>query len=416
MNGTRASSQILNSGVQNLKGMKKIRLLPLLLAVVLSACGRQACKVSGFYVGGNATAVVYLLGLEGENVADTLGRAAVLNGRFLLEGEVTGTRECRLRVEDEFRGTVLGEADFRLRGGDWFACLGATDGSWVVEDGEESALGEAFWRNDAAFEAGRKELMERFAVATEEGKDSLAARFEELVAARESEETRLVRERPDSRAAACAVATEVSAYAQGLYRYRYAFGGKVNGASQEVAGWAALEERIGLLGPEGRKSLEADGRLDRMRGRMEQVRRTMATSVGGVAPDMVLTFADGDEVSLHAIGGKLKIVDFWASWCGPCRKSHPFLLELYGEYKARGLEMVSVSVDEKKEAWQKAVAEDGLSWRYNVRDLKGQAGGLYGISSIPCVLLLDGENRILGRDLPKAELRRMVEERLGTHK
>ena len=77
---------------------------------------------------------------------------------------------------------------------------------------------------------------------------------------------------------------------------------------------------------------------------------------------------------------------------------------------------VSVSVDEKKEAWQKAVAEDGLSWRYNVRDLKGQAGGLYGISSIPCVLLLDGENRILGRDLPKAELRRMVEERLGSHK
>ena len=89
------------------------------------------------------------------------------------------------------------------------------------------------------------------------------------------------------------------------------------------------------------------------------------------------------------------------------------MLKTYLEFKDKGLEVVSVSVDVDEAAWLKAVREDKLTWTYNVRDLKGQAANLYGITLIPCVLLLDEDNRILGRNLPKEELRRIVEEKLN---
>lgn len=135
-------------------------------------------------------------------------------------------------------------------------------------------------------------------------------------------------------------------------------------------------------------------------------------AVGAQAYDFEFVDTEGKTVRLSDFRGRLVLVDFWASWCGPCRKSNPFMLALYEEFKDKGLEVVSVSVDVDEDAWLKAVKEDKLTWKYNVRDLKGQAGSLYGITAIPCVLLLDDNNQILGRNLPKDELRRIVEERL----
>lgn len=88
------------------------------------------------------------------------------------------------------------------------------------------------------------------------------------------------------------------------------------------------------------------------------------------------------------------------------------MLDLWQKFKDKGLEIVSISVDERKEAWLKAIEEDKLIWRYNVRDLRGQTVSLYGITAVPCVLLLDENNKILGRDLPKDELHRIIKETL----
>lgn len=385
--------------------------------LVSVGCGAgDGYKIVGFHDGGPGDAVVYLLELEDGNVADTLAVTRPLNGRYEFSGMAGASRSCRLRVENEFRGTVLGTADFTL-GNDGLVVYTGTDGRLrVLADEGETRLGEAFLQNASRFAERKRTLLEKYVAADEEGKDSLALEFEALIADREAEESRLVGENPESFSAACAVSTELTAYVNRLKQYDYSLGNRVNGALGELSGWEEFERRYALLSGERKEWLESVGFGERYRvtrERMKQSRLALATSTGNLAPDMELAFKSGKEVRLHAIPGKLKIVDFWASWCGPCRASNPFLLELYGKFKDKGLEVVSVSVDVDEAAWLKAVREDKLTWTYNVRDLKGQAANLYGVTLIPCVLLLDEDNRILGRNLPKEELRRIVEEKLN---
>lgn len=384
--------------------------------VGLSCVAGKDFKVAGFHDGASVDAVVYLLRIENDQVKDTLAVSGVRNGRYLLSGSVDRAVSCRLRVENEHRGTILDMIDFTLESGNFVAYTGSGDGSFVELNDDEERIGEAFFQNACQLLECKKTLLKEYVSADETGKDSLARVFESMIADREAEETRLVKENPESLSAACAMLTELATYMNRLKQYDYSLGNRVNGTLQELAGWDAFERRYELLGGERKewlKNVGFDERHETVRGKMDQIRLALATSEGSLAPDMELTLKGGKTVRLHAVPGKLKIVDFWASWCGPCRASNPFLLELYGEFKDKGLEIVSVSLDVSEDAWQKAIREDKLIWKYNTRDLKGQAGSLYGISAIPCMLLLDENNRILGRNLPKDELRRVVEDKLN---
>ena len=98
------------------------------------------------------------------------------------------------------------------------------------------------------------------------------------------------------------------------------------------------------------------------------------------------------------LGNKPAIIDFYASWCGPCRAANPHLRELYKKYKSEGLEIVGVSFDVKREAWTKAIKDDQIEW-IQMSDLKGWnsiASDLYDVHGIPCIYILDEENRIIG--------------------
>lgn len=132
--------------------------------------------------------------------------------------------------------------------------------------------------------------------------------------------------------------------------------------------------------------------------------------VGMVAPDFTLKTPDGKSVSLHAVKAKVKIIDFWASWCGPCRAENPNVRRLYEKYHDKGLEIIGVSLDSKKEPWVKAIQKDGLEW-IHVSDLKGwenAAAKMYGVKGIPHLLVLDSENRIVGEKLYGEELEKCV--------
>lgn len=126
-----------------------------------------------------------------------------------------------------------------------------------------------------------------------------------------------------------------------------------------------------------------------------------STSIGGEAPEIDLPTPQGKNVKLSSLRGKYVLIDFWASWCRPCRMENPNVVAAYQKYKSKGLEIYGVSLDKDKAAWEKAIADDNLTW-INVSDLQfwnSIAAKAYNVSSIPKSFLLDKEGRIIASDL-----------------
>ena len=125
------------------------------------------------------------------------------------------------------------------------------------------------------------------------------------------------------------------------------------------------------------------------------------TAIGQKATDIVGLDPAGKSISLMSVKGKVTLIDFWASWCGPCRKANPAVLEIYTQFHAKGFNILGVSLDDKADAWKEAIATDGLVWNH-LSDLKGwdsKAAKDYGIQAIPQTILIDANGTIIGRNL-----------------
>lgn len=125
-------------------------------------------------------------------------------------------------------------------------------------------------------------------------------------------------------------------------------------------------------------------------------------AVGSKAPNIVLPNPNGDTLSLYDLKGKYVLIDFWASWCGPCRQENPNVVKTYKQYKDKGFEIFSVSLDNNAQAWKNAIEKDGLVWTNHVSDLNGWnsvAAQAYGVQSIPSTFLLDKNLIIIQKNL-----------------
>ena len=127
---------------------------------------------------------------------------------------------------------------------------------------------------------------------------------------------------------------------------------------------------------------------------------------GSMAPDITMNDVNGKPFSLSSLRGKYVLVDFWASWCGPCRGENPNVVAAYQQFKNKNFTILGVSLDEDKAAWQKAIAADGLTWQH-ISDLKGwhsAAVSLYGFDGIPFNVLVDPDGKIIANSLRGEEL------------
>lgn len=146
-----------------------------------------------------------------------------------------------------------------------------------------------------------------------------------------------------------------------------------------------------------------------------QINRSKSTIIGAVAPEISQQTPDGEVAKLSELRGKVVLIDFWASWCGPCRRENPKVVALYNKYKDQGFEVFGVSLDGDKKRWLAAIEKDNLTWTH-VSDLKKWKSGAaadYGVRSIPQTILIDKDGKILAKNLKGAALEAKVKAALN---
>lgn len=140
-----------------------------------------------------------------------------------------------------------------------------------------------------------------------------------------------------------------------------------------------------------------------------------AIVIGKPAPDFSAPSPEGKTISLKESLGKVTIIDFWASWCGPCRAENPNVVALYNEFHAQGLNIIGVSLDKDATKWKEAIAKDGLTWAHvsNLKFWEDPIAKQYNVQSIPATFILDAKGVIVAKDLRGDELKAKVKELLG---
>lgn len=149
-------------------------------------------------------------------------------------------------------------------------------------------------------------------------------------------------------------------------------------------------------------------------GMIERLMKIQMTKVGEPAIDFSIENIEGKKVSLADFRGKVVIIDFWASWCKPCRASNPMMIEFYNKYNDKGLEIIGISLDTNKEAWLQAVKQDRLPW-VQLSTLEGfecPVGFKYGVTAIPHLFVVDKEGILRGNKVHGPELEELIKELL----
>ena len=377
--------------------MKRILAIILAVATLLCACTE---KQPGYVVKGqagdlNGRAVLTYESPEGQSVSDTV---AMKGGAFTFKGAVSDVVATILTLIPDGGEPMQGRfylencpinlqvntdkvIDYAQYGGLYLPEVAATGGrsnefNTAMEQAQkavgqlpeykefadaEEELQEMGYADMAAYQAKSQEISEKFA-------DIMPAYYEKVQQAIAD----CIAQFPDAEAAA----------------YMFDVYGKEMSLDEFEAGFNNFSDKV-------KDSFLAQGAREELASRK-------ATMPGAEAPDFTLNDPDGNPVTLSSLRGQYVIVDFWASWCKPCRAGNPAMKELYAKYHDKGLEIIGVSDDSDHEAWKKAIEQDQTPWihvvdEFPVENKPARVGTLWGVHYIPSYFLLDKEGKIIGK-------------------
>ncbi len=358
--------------------MRKLLLSIVAASMTLAACNAQSgYKVTGT-VEGMPDGKAIIATVNGSSL-DTLAKADVKNGSFEFTGNVSEPTGAYIMVIGQ-RGAI----PFMLENAN--ITVNAGQAGLTVTGSEGQKIYDQFMAINATAQQEAMKLQQEYQAANGDQAKMQAVQeaYAKLMTDAQAKETELIKANPDSY-----VSTFVIVSGMGQMEYEQ------------------LKERYNLLGEKAKAS--ATGKAI-----AAQIAIVESTSIGQIAPNFTITTPEGESISLYDIKGKVKLIDFWASWCGPCRGENPHVVEIYKEYHPKGLEIFGVSLDNNKEAWVKAIADDGLVWKHG-SDLKGWQSApaqLYSVSGIPHTVLLDENNKIIAKNLRGDELKQKIAELL----
>lgn len=359
----------------------KLQLITLLTVIGLSAFGQNNFKIDGKIELDEGNLLVLTQRVGG---IDTLASTAVENGKFSLKGVVDEPVMALLKLE-KYEGGFLMVLE---PSNDYTAFL------------EESGLGDI--RGGTL-----QDVFNRYRKLVTEG----------------NEKTRTIREAAAEASAKKHFKTvnELSQQADEILKdTRNQINDLLSNHSESVlvayiqTSGVEQQANIGLL--KEVYSTLSDGAKKTQPGKIlaDRIALIEKTSVSAVAPNFTLPTPEGVDFSMYDLKGKIRIIDFWASWCGPCRLENPNMVKLYNDYKDKGLNILSVSLDERRTPWIKAIEKDVMPWTH-VSSLNGwdcEVMKLYNVEAVPTILILDENNLIIGKDLRAEALRAFIAERL----
>lgn len=363
--------------------MKKT-LLPLAaLAFSLAACNTAPQYTINGSVEGEQTGNAYLVRYA-NNAMDTLAKAPITDGKFKLTGKVDALTDAYLTIEGKKGGSVI-----FLENTPYTAKINpANPLENKIEGTANQELANQYLAIINKMKQEQSRLYKEYGAASQDNDQEkmkeIEEQFNKTGEEALAEEEALTKANADSYVAA------------------YMLANKMGGMDVEE-----LKTQYDLLG-ENAKATEPGKNI------AERIEKLSAVAVGQVAPDFTLNTPDGQPLSMHSIKGKVKLIDFWASWCGPCRGENPNVVKVYEQYHPKGLEILSVSLDSDKDAWVKAIQDDKLTWNH-VSDLQGwdsEAVQLYAVNGIPHLIVLDENNVIVAKNLRGEKLQEKIAEML----